>query len=294
MKRRLAGLFCTSLLCLGSGAAFGGDPASDNTVPTIFTVLVGFPSEEQQAAGGILLVPGTVIPLSGEGAEPGEASRKEVIDKSLSFTKAVARLWNTFRLDPARQLQQSLTTAASVGEPVNLPGLEGANVKITATLTDFNDANANFRIVFRQGEKTLVDSRISVNRGGRAVAGGMDGPAAPYIFLFVEPAPPGGKVSVTASDSKDKGITAPVLIRKDPPRYPEEAKQKRIMGVVVLEVIIGSDGKVDDVQALENPDPHLTEAAIDAIRQWIYLPAHDAKGQPVKVKATVTVNFALK
>jgi TonB family protein len=293
---RLMLWFCLS----GLGGILGlsrDRPAAENAIWTNFAILVGFPLEGQASAGGVLLVPGSVIPLPAAGPEPDGATRREAIDKSLSFTKTVESLWNTFRLDPTRRPQKVMNAEARVGQIVNLPELDGSNIKVTASLINCNSSSAVFRVVFRQGEKTLADSRASVARGGRAVVGGTDGPAAPYFFLVIEAGSSdfdqSGVIKIKA-EKENKEITAPVVLRKAPIRYPEEAKKNKTSGTVVLDLIVNQEGKVENVRAAETPDPYLAEAAIESVRQWIFSPARNSKGQPVKVMTTLTVNFRLK
>jgi TonB family protein len=262
---------------------------SEEAVKTGFAVLVGFPSGEQAAGGSTLLVPGTVIPLTEGIAGQDERTRRQIVEKSLSFSRAAEKLWSTFRLDPSRQRQEGRSLPAVVGKPVELPALDDAHVKITATLLRYDNSTATYRVIFKQDEKTLADSTVPVARGGRAVVGGMDGAAAPYIFVFVEPEAPG-----TGQPAKPAGITEPVIVTRVLPQYPEEAKKNKIEGVVVLDVVIDADGSVLDVAALEDPDPQLTQAAIKAVRQWKFRPAVDSAGKPVSVHSAVSLRFKLK
>jgi protein TonB len=62
-----------------------------------------------------------------------------------------------------------------------------------------------------------------------------------------------------------------------------------IFGMVILEIIIGTDGSVTDAKLLRSI-PLLDKAAIDAVKQWRYEVTH-LNGQPVPVVMTVTVNF---
>ncbi len=298
MKSQIRLMFWFCLWGLGGAIGLSRDrPAAESSVWTNFAILVGFPLEGQASAGDVLLVPGSVIPLPAAGPEPEDATRKEAINKSLSFTKTVESLWNTFRLDPTRRPQKVMNTEARVGETINLPDLDGSNIKVTASLISCNSSTAIFRVVFKQGEKTLADSRASVARGGRAVVGGTDGPAAPYFFLIMEAGSPAFDQRGVIRLQEEKGnkeITAPVAIQKAPIRYPEESKRNRISGVVVLDLIVSKEGKVENVRAAETPDPYMAEAAIESVRQWIFSPARNSKGQPVKVRTTITVNFKLK
>ncbi len=281
--RLLIPFLCTLHAVSAPGA--GGSEA----VKTAFAVLVGFPSADRPAGSDALLVPGTVIPLSDESAGPGDRTRRPLVEKSLSFSKAVEKLWSTFRLEPSRQLVQGKTEVAEIGKPVYLPSLGDANVRISATLVRFDGASATYRVIFKQGDNTLADSTANVARGGRAVVGGTDGPAAPYIFVFLEP-----EAAAAEAPGAKAGISEPKPLYSVPPKYPEEAKNERVQGVVVLRVVIDTDGKVLDVSPLEDPDPRLTKSAMESVRLWVFQPALDSSGKPIKVVASIAVNFKLK
>lgn len=82
------------------------------------------------------------------------------------------------------------------------------------------------------------------------------------------------------------------LLEKQPPVYPPEAKQAHIQGLVRLNVTIGRDGRVQNIE-LESGHPLLAEAAIDAVRQWVYRPTL-LNGEPIEVLSQVDVNFTLR
>jgi TonB family protein len=276
------------LAAAGGGLAFGGEPPG---IMTGFSILIGFPSAEGATDEGVLLVPGTVIPVGG--GEADAAALRSVVERSLAFTAAVDRLWSTFRLDPGRQLQRGAYLPTRLDEPAELPQLEGTDVRMTATLLGFNDGAATYRVAFQQGGKTLADSTVTVNRGGRTVVGGMDGEAAPYIFVFVEPDPVGsGPPAVRFL--KEGTITEPVVRHKVAPAYPEAARAGRVMGMVVLDLTVGAEGKVTGLRVLESPSALLSEAAIEAVRQWEFDPARRDDGTPVSVLYVVTIRFALQ
>jgi len=83
-----------------------------------------------------------------------------------------------------------------------------------------------------------------------------------------------------------------MLLTQVKPVYPLEAKEARIQGVVVLEVVIGKDGLVSEVRIITG-HPTLQQAAVDSVRQWQYKPTL-LNGEPVEVVSTVTVNFAFQ
>jgi len=198
---------------------------------------------DQAGDRGTLLVPGTVIPLAAEGNIPGDSLRRQIIEKSLSFTQAADKLWSTFRLDPARRRQLGRYERAVPGTALELPPIEDAGVRMTATLVRFTEQTATYRIQFRQGDKPLADSTVAVARGGRAVVGGMNGPSAPYIFVLVEPdAPDRGPGSHPGTESSRDHPTG------DPPECGPDVsggcQERQNPGIVILEVSIEPDGKV--------------------------------------------------
>jgi TonB family protein len=74
--------------------------------------------------------------------------------------------------------------------------------------------------------------------------------------------------------------------------YPPIAQSARVQGVVILEVTIGIDGRVQDAKVLRSI-PMLDAAALDAVKQWEFTPTM-LDGAPVPVMMTVTVNFTLQ
>jgi len=88
-----------------------------------------------------------------------------------------------------------------------------------------------------------------------------------------------------------QGVAQGLLVRKVDPVYPPLARQARISGTVVLRVLIGTDGSIENL-TLVSGHPMLVPAAIEAVKQWKYKPFL-LNGQPLKVDTEVTVNFAL-
>jgi protein TonB len=61
---------------------------------------------------------------------------------------------------------------------------------------------------------------------------------------------------------------------------------------VVLAVVVGADGFIQDARVLRGLGLGLDENAVAAIRQWEFSPGMK-EGQPVPVAATVEVNYRL-
>ncbi|MFN7965753.1 MAG: energy transducer TonB [Acidobacteriota bacterium] len=89
-----------------------------------------------------------------------------------------------------------------------------------------------------------------------------------------------------------KDLLPPEVIQKVEPDYPLDAREQRLEGKVILQIVVREDGSVTDVKVLRSIEL-LDQAAVEAVRQWRYKPAMKA-GRPVPAYVTVTVNFRLR
>ena len=99
------------------------------------------------------------------------------------------------------------------------------------------------------------------------------------------------KVATPQKIRVSQGVSEGLLLHKVTPNYPGLAKQARIQGSVVLQATIGKDGSIQNLR-VQSGHPMLTQAAIDAVRQWKYKP-YMLNGEAVEVETTVQVNFTL-
>lgn len=69
------------------------------------------------------------------------------------------------------------------------------------------------------------------------------------------------------------GNSRPVMIRKHKAKYTEEARARKIQGEVKLSAVFQADGVVSDIKVIKGLDGGLTESAIEATKQILFLPA---------------------
>jgi protein TonB len=111
----------------------------------------------------------------------------------------------------------------------------------------------------------------------------------------IDVAPP--VVQPVAADSAPKrivqssGAQEAKLIHKVLPVYPPLAKLTRVSGTVRLTGILATDGTIRDLH-LESGPPLLIQAALEAVRQWVYQPTL-LSGKPVEVITSINVTFTL-
>jgi TonB family protein len=128
-------------------------------------------------------------------------------------------------------------------------------------------------------EKAAADARAGKEKADAAAA--AEKAAAEAIEAArKEAVRVGGKVR---PPTKTKNVT---------PEYPEAARSSRVQGMVIIEAVIGADGKVAEAKVLRSV-PQLDDAAVAAVKQWEFTPTL-LNGKAVPVVMTVTVNFKLK
>ncbi len=89
------------------------------------------------------------------------------------------------------------------------------------------------------------------------------------------------------------GVTAPTLIKRVDPEYPDPAREALTQGTVVVQGIVQSDGALTVTGILRNLDPQLDRNALDAMKQWRFEPGR-LRGTPVPVEIDIEVHFNLK
>jgi TonB family protein len=101
------------------------------------------------------------------------------------------------------------------------------------------------------------------------------------------------KESAEDQDKAKEKIKAPKIIVKIPPVYPDEAKKKKLEGIVILKIQIDKKGKVTEVKVIKGDHELLNKASIEAIKQWEYEPFIE-DGSPKPHQFDVQVHFKLR
>jgi protein TonB len=79
------------------------------------------------------------------------------------------------------------------------------------------------------------------------------------------------------------------LVHEVPPEYPATARQRKIHGIVTVEIRVNTEGRVTAARTISG-HPLLIDAALDAVRQWIYRPVA-IHGVPTDVVSVATISF---
>ncbi len=98
---------------------------------------------------------------------------------------------------------------------------------------------------------------------------------------------------VTSAEKPQAQVPAEVmeklLVHRVEPAYPAEARKANLQGIIALDIVVGRDGSVVSMHALNGPEL-LARAAMDALRWWKFEP-YRMNGEPAVVETTVAVEF---
>ena len=89
-----------------------------------------------------------------------------------------------------------------------------------------------------------------------------------------------------------RGDTPPRVLNTVEPAFTEEARRKKIQGIVMISVLVNEEGMPIDPKVTRPLDPGLDEKAIECVLEYRFRPAMH-EGTPVATRITVEINFRL-
>jgi periplasmic protein TonB len=88
------------------------------------------------------------------------------------------------------------------------------------------------------------------------------------------------------------GVSAPRAIYTPEPEFSEEARKAKYQGVVVLNIIVGTDGRVHSPRVVRSLGMGLDEKALEGVKTWKFDPSKK-DGRAVAVEMNIEVAFNL-
>jgi TonB family protein len=76
------------------------------------------------------------------------------------------------------------------------------------------------------------------------------------------------------------------------PEYDNDARKKKIQGVVIMSLIVTQEGRGVDPKVVRSLTPGLDKQALKALERWKFEPAMQ-DGKPCPMKLTVEMSFHL-
>lgn len=125
-------------------------------------------------------------------------------------------------------------------------------------------------------------------------------PAAPSGSGATDVAPSAAAIGGTAGGASaapppavHKSVSAPRILSKVEPDYPEDARQDGIAGTVGVKIEVLENGRTGEVRIVHSSGrSSLDEAALQAVRRWRFVPAEE-DGQAIRCFTTLAVVFDL-
>jgi TonB family protein len=125
---------------------------------------------------------------------------------------------------------------------------------------------------------------------GTGVGGGTGGGAGPGRGGNMG----GGDIGLGGGRSVETMTASlkPTILYREKAKYTEEARQNKIQGTVVLQVVFNVNGSITDVRVIRGLPDGLTEKAIEAAKKIRFNPAVK-NGTPVSVRGSLEFTFNL-
>lgn len=145
------------------------------------------------------------------------------------------------------------------------------------------------RLSLGVGEVLQRDVRLRVGSVQEVIAVFAGETPRPFVW------PPRGVTGAPrpCPDPAVGGCIGPPRKLKDVrPDYPPALENSGIEGEVVIEGIIGTDGRMKDMRVIESPHPELERAALDAVGEWEFTPT-TLNGRTIETRISVSVGFGL-
>lgn len=182
-------------------------------------------------------------------------------------------------------------------------GLQGADRRQATVRPD----SSSRRVPNSTGERAMAPaSDLSTNAGQQSAdqakalnttspeeppSGGLQVTQNGKVIYRLPPAEEPGSASTSQSLERSEMVSATRLIHRVEPEYPPEARAQHIQGAVRLDIQIGGEGAVHNIEVVEG-DPLLAAAAVQAVRQWRYRP-YSVDGRAIEMQTRVTIRFTL-
>jgi TonB family protein len=172
--------------------------------------------------------------------------------------------------------------------------LEGGPVRVPQAIGVFDTNTLERRLMKLTEKRTQIGSlRRYVSLGACLALGIATAGSAFALRVAVDSNGPDSHAQKKESThSVPAGVMEQRLLNKVTPKYPQEAKEARIQGTVVLDAIISKTGEVDSLRVVSGPK-ELQQSTLDAVRQWTYKPFL-LNGAPVEVETTINVIYTLR
>ena len=197
-----------------------------------------------------------------------------------------------------------LTSPAIATAPADQDSSRPVIVRFTAVIAA-DGTIANLKVMNPDGDPWENAATAAIQQS-KFAPGGVNGTAVPVLiclrvpFFRVQPAIPRvvpcpglGAAGFGNHVGMPPGVTPPHATHFANPEYSDQARKKKIQGVVVLSTLVNEQGDPTDIRVEKSLGYGLDENAERAVSQYRFEPGRDRDGKPVAVRIEIEVSFRL-
>jgi TonB family protein len=116
--------------------------------------------------------------------------------------------------------------------------------------------------------------------------------ATPATFGTDSATVPAGNSTISPLRRIGGGVTPPKVLHTVDPQFSEQARKAKFNGIVLINLIVDTNGMPQNVHILRGVGMGLDEKAVEAVKQYVFQPAMEG-GKPVPVQLNVEVNYQI-
>jgi protein TonB len=230
--------------------------------------------------------PGVIVGLPLEKGATQTFTAPDALRRFLNGSKPAQGIGGGGNHDPLPAKSGNLAPLSSIQivRPT-LPTREHHELEVAPTIFDANAA-AILRPTPEIGLPWMKDATNSPGGGKGHSIGDGEGPG-----MGDKNGPSGGNSEVAGPYRV--GGSQPMCAYCPDPLYTDAARESKLQGTVTLQVLVGTDGRAQRIQLVKGIGMGLDEHALEAVKRWKFVPAHDGAKRPVAEWVTIETIFRL-
>ena len=234
------------------------------------------PVSRLRRAALVTLLAAITIPIAAATAATAGAPSGVLRDPSGRVLPGATVRLSAIGSDAVHETQTDSTGAFRFGE------IPDGDYMMSARLPGFLGARTRVRV---NASTPPLEMTVQVGTLKETVTVKAGDVVTPFVPRYKPTAPACGSTEVGGN------LKPPAKLKHVTPRYKSEWSAAGLTGSVLLQAVIGRDGKVRDIEVVSPVNADLEEEAVNAVSQWEFSPTW-LNCEPIDVRIFVTVAFS--
>jgi TonB family protein len=162
-----------------------------------------------------------------------------------------------------------------------------ADAYVRGTFGAIGDGIGITLIAERVSGKQIRESKWAVDTAAGKIA--LDDEVQSHLGVAIESLRPSDGIYAPGT----AGVSAPECEYCPQPEFTDDAVRAKVQALVVLDVVISSEGKAIEIRIKQGFGYGLDRNAVNGVRAWRFKPAYGPDGKPVAVHQVVEITFKL-